>query len=41
MGRITMEFVGQGSLGYQFDALEGRQNEYRDVLRNLMSALHL
>jgi hypothetical protein len=26
MGRTTMEFIGQGSLGYQFDAFEGRQN---------------
>lgn len=36
MGRTTMEFIGQGSLGHQFDAFEGRQNEYRDALRCLV-----
>ena len=32
-----MEFVGQGSLGYHFGALEGGQNDYREALRQLTS----
>jgi len=41
MGRATMEFIGQGSLGYRFDAFGGHQNEYRDAIRRLMSVTRL
>lgn len=39
MSRTTLEFVGQGSLGYEFDALEGRQDEYRDILQQLSPSM--
>ncbi|KAF8231136.1 hypothetical protein L208DRAFT_1399400 [Tricholoma matsutake] len=39
MSRTTLEFVGQGSLGYEFDALEGPQNEYRDILQQLSPSM--
>jgi len=35
MTRTTLEFIGQGGLSYQFGALDGMQNEYREASQKL------
>lgn len=33
MSRVALELIGQGGLGYSFDALEGVKNEYAEAAR--------
>jgi len=39
MGRTTMEFIGQGGLGYNFQSFDDQANHYRDAQIMLMPTL--
>lgn len=36
VGRATMEFIGQGGLGYNFQSFDDQTNNYRDAQIMLM-----
>lgn len=42
MSRVALELVGQGGLGYHFNALnEDAKNEYAEAVREFTYAIHL
>ena len=39
LSRAALEYIGQGGLGYSFDAFEGKGNNYSDTMKQLVQVV--